>query len=194
MDQGHLHAVWQVEFGGQRWRGHHGHDGHAVHVVGDRFAGRDAKSAPALALGGLQAFKQMKEGNGRGGVLLRRVRESGQHWIEAWSVYLHFLGSPEGKPLRGHTGLSGPERVGGVFGAHNDGGYVREDGKRKVNDRKREMEPAMSEREATGHKRRTEGRRKKERKSKMLTISSAGKLNEEGGEDDRRLCLGLIDT
>lgn len=58
----------------QFWRGKHRHDRHAIHVVGDRFA-IDSEAAPALALGSLEAFEQVKEGDGRSGILLWRVGE-----------------------------------------------------------------------------------------------------------------------
>lgn len=52
---------------GERRRREHGDDGHAVHVVADGFAVIDAEAAPARALGGLEAFEQVEEGEGRGG-------------------------------------------------------------------------------------------------------------------------------
>ncbi len=54
------------------------HHAHAVHVVGDGFA-IDAETAPAFAFCGLQALKEVEEGNGRGGVLLWRVGKGRQH-------------------------------------------------------------------------------------------------------------------
>lgn len=77
--QSHLGAVRDVEFGCQLGRGKHRHDRHAVHVVGDGFA-IDAEAAPAFTLCGLQALKEVEEGNGCRGVLLWRVGEGRQHW------------------------------------------------------------------------------------------------------------------
>lgn len=62
MDECHLCAAGDVELGGQGGRGHHRHDRHAVHMVGDGLA-INPKTAPAFALGGLEALDQVEERN-----------------------------------------------------------------------------------------------------------------------------------
>lgn len=74
VDEGHLGAVRDVQFGCQFWRGKHRHDRHAIHMVGNRLA-IDTESAPAFALRGLETFEQVEEGDRRGGVLFWLVGE-----------------------------------------------------------------------------------------------------------------------
>lgn len=83
MDQSHLGAVRNVDSRGEGGRSEHGDEGHAVHVVGNRFtAGRrlagvqqscggenvliNTKSTPSFSLGGLKALQDMEEGDWRG--------------------------------------------------------------------------------------------------------------------------------
>jgi len=64
VNESHSGATGHIEARGERRRAEHGDDGHAVHVVGDRFAVVDTDSAPALALGSLQTFKKVEERDG----------------------------------------------------------------------------------------------------------------------------------
>lgn len=62
MHQRHFRAPRDVEAGGERGGGQHGEDGHAVHVVCDRFTVGDAEAAPAFARGGFEAGEEVEEG------------------------------------------------------------------------------------------------------------------------------------
>lgn len=68
MDNSHATAFENVKLGAERRGRHQGENAHAVHVVGNRFAVRDAKTAPSCALGRLEALEEVEERNGRVGV------------------------------------------------------------------------------------------------------------------------------
>lgn len=61
MDDCHGNTALDVEAGGERGGGKHGHDRHAVHMVAYGFAAVNAEAAPAFALGGLEALKNVEE-------------------------------------------------------------------------------------------------------------------------------------
>ena len=75
MDEREAGAAGEVEAGGKAGGAEHGDEGHAVHVVGDGFAGGEAEAAPAFALGCLEASEEVEEGDWRG---LRRCRAVGK--------------------------------------------------------------------------------------------------------------------
>lgn len=50
-------------------------------MIGDRLAMIDAETAPAFALGRLQALEQMEEGDRRGGVGLGAASELTEFWM-----------------------------------------------------------------------------------------------------------------
>lgn len=78
VDEAHARALVAVDAVAQGRGAQHADHGHAVHVVGDGLAARDAEAPPALALGRLEPLEHVEVGDRGGGVLLGRAGRDGR--------------------------------------------------------------------------------------------------------------------
>lgn len=78
VDEAHARALVAVDAVAQGRGAQHADHGHAVHVVGDGLAARDAEAPPAFPLGRLEPLEHVEVGDRGGRVLLWRAGRDGR--------------------------------------------------------------------------------------------------------------------